>query len=179
MNKFQSQVFFEYGKSKMTNATLEHVNITVSDPDQTDTDGDNTGDECDFDDDNDGVCDGEAAVASVCTAGPDNCPLDANPDPTATDGDGAGDACDGDSDGEGVPDDVDACPMTVTGELVDADGCSVADLCPCDNEWKNHGAYVRCVTHATNAQFAAGLITGAEQGAIDSAAGSSNWGKKN
>jgi serine protease len=52
-------------------------------PDQTDTDGDGTGDACDDDDDDDTVPD---------TA--DNCPSDYNPDQTDTDGDGTGDACD-------------------------------------------------------------------------------------
>lgn len=51
--------------------------------DQTDTDGDGTGDACDPDDDNDGVSDGS-----------DNCPLSANADQSDVDSDGIGDVCD-------------------------------------------------------------------------------------
>jgi hypothetical protein len=58
------------------------------------------------------------------------------------------------------------------------DGCSVSQLCPCDGQWKNHGAYVSCVAHATNDFVAAGLITEEEKDAIVSAAGSSDCGKK-
>jgi hypothetical protein len=84
----------------------------------------------------------------------------------------------GDDDNDGVPNDVDACPMTVTGETVNADGCSVADLCPCDNGWKNYGTYVSCVAHASNDMKKAGLISGAEQGALVSAAAQSSCGAR-
>jgi hypothetical protein len=53
-------------------------------PDQTNTDGDPTGDACDLDDDDD---DGVDAAA-------DNCPLTPNPDQIDSDEDGLGDACD-------------------------------------------------------------------------------------
>jgi hypothetical protein len=84
----------------------------------------------------------------------------------------------GDDDNDGVPNDVDACPMTVTGETVNADGCSVADLCPCDNGWKNYGTYVSCVAHASNDMKKAGLISGAEQGALVSVAAQSSCGAR-
>lgn len=54
----------------------------VSNPDQTNTDGDLLGDVCDPDDDNDGVNDSA-----------DNCPLTWNPRQEDADGDGVGDAC--------------------------------------------------------------------------------------
>ena len=67
--------------------------VAVSNPDQTDMDGDSIGDFCDEDDDdadNDGVPD----VA-------DNCILDFNPAQADTDGDGTGDACNDDDDEDG------------------------------------------------------------------------------
>jgi predicted outer membrane repeat protein len=67
---------------------------------QNDTEGDNVGDACDPDDDDDGICDGgmasfdPGAPAEGCTAGPDNCPLTVNVDQLDSDLDGDGDACD-------------------------------------------------------------------------------------
>jgi hypothetical protein len=134
--------------------------------DQRDTDGDGQGDVCDADDDNDGVPDTG-----------DNCPLVANPDQADFDHDGIGDACDTDDDNDGVPDGTDSCPNTAAGAVVNAAGCSIDQLCPCASSWKNHGAYVSCVAHATNDFVAAGLLTGAEKGVIQSAAGASDCGK--
>ena len=67
---------------------------------QLDTDSDGIGDECDPDDDDDGIPDAE-----------DVCPLKADPAQEDSDGDGIGDACDtedgvSDSDEDGLPDDV-------------------------------------------------------------------------
>jgi hypothetical protein len=138
------------------------------DPGQGDNDGDGAGDVCDPDDDNDGVDDGD-----------DNCPLDANSDQTDTDGDGDGDACDSDDDDDGVPDGDDECPATELGALVDEFGCSIDQYCPCENSWKNHGAYVSCVAHATNDFVDLGLLTETEKGEIMSAAGQSDCGHKN
>ena len=45
-----------------------------------------------------------------------------------TDSDGKGDVCDADDDGDGVSDDVDQCPDTPNGEMVDANGCSNSQL---------------------------------------------------
>lgn len=61
---------------------------------------------------------------------------------------------------------------------VNADGCALADLCPCASAWKNHGAYVSCVAKAGNAFVAAGLFTPAEKDAATSAAAESTCGKK-
>jgi hypothetical protein len=60
--------------------------------------------------------------------------------------------------------------------VVGADGCSIAQICPCANNWNNHGAYVSCVSHAANDFFAAHLITAAQRSAIVSAAGQSSCG---
>ena len=54
-----------------------------------------------------------------------------------------------DADRDGVNGSFDLCPDTADGELTDADGCSVAQLCPCDGRaeeaWRNHGHYLVCV----------------------------------
>ena len=134
---------------------------------QLDSDQDGAGDACDPDDDNDGVLD---AV--------DNCPLDANPDQGDADGDGAGNACDTDDDNDGVLDATDQCLSTAAGATVNPAGCSIADLCPCANDWKNHGAYVSCVAHTAEDFVAAGLITDAEKDALVAEAAQSNCGKK-
>lgn len=150
----------------------------LSDPSQTDTDGDLIGDACDFDDDNDGICDGSNAIEATCTAGPDNCSLHYNSDQADFDGDGLGDVCDSDADNDTVADGIDACLQTGAGEVVATDGCSVNDLCPCSNSWKNHGAYVRCVAHASEDFVVAGLITDVEKDTIVSTAGMSICGAK-
>ena len=138
----------------------------VANPNQTDTDSDAVGDACDADDDKDGFED----VA-------DNCPLVAN-DQADLDGDGSGDACDADVDGDGVDDGSDQCLLTVPGAITNADGCAIADLCPCDGGWKNHGTYVSCVSKAANDFAGQGLIGRSEKGAITSEAAGSQCGKK-
>jgi hypothetical protein len=70
----------------------------------------------------------------------------------------------------------DVCPYTEADQLVDANGCSIVDLCPCDNDWKNHGAFVRCVAHASEDFLDASLITEAEKDDIVSAAAQSECG---
>lgn len=138
----------------------------IANADQTDTDSDGLGDACDADDDGDEIVD----IA-------DNCPLIPNAGQEDLDGDGAGDACDADIDGDGVRDDADACLLSPPGEVVDLSGCAVADLCPCDNGWKNHGAYVTCASKAAKSFVEQGLIAKAEKGAITSAAARSQCGK--
>jgi hypothetical protein len=67
-----------------------------------------------------------------------------------------------DADHDGVPDETDRCPNTPTGTVVNAQGCSIAQLCPCDGPWQNHAEYVRCVVRYAWEFYRQGLIT-AEQ----------------
>jgi hypothetical protein len=143
----------------------------VANSDQADTDGDEVGDACDPDSDGDGDLN-EA----------DNCPLDANPDQADGDGDGLGDVCDPetntDLDNDGVPDDADRCLPTPEGQVVNAEGCSIAQLCPCDGPWKHGAAYLVCVAKTANDFRKDGLISVRELLEIVFEAGKSNCGKR-
>src|SRR5262249_46362313 len=68
-----------------------------------------------------------------------------------------------DADGDGVGDSLDQCPGTPAGAVVDAEGCSLDQLVPCEGpasggDWRNHGQYVSTFAHAANAFLAQGLI---------------------
>jgi Regulator of chromosome condensation (RCC1) repeat len=72
------------------------------------------------------------------------------------------------SDGDdGILDEGDQCLVTSAGETVDADGCAIPDLCPCDHPWKTHGACVSCVAQTAEDCVAAGLITAEVVGSTD------------
>ncbi|MFN8422677.1 MAG: thrombospondin type 3 repeat-containing protein [Anaerolineae bacterium] len=150
---------------------------TTFNPSQSDADGDGAGNACDSDDDGDGIADGG-----------DNCPLVANPSQADYDADGVGDACDPDDDGDGVADTDDGCPLGDLGGAVVIDGCATGvpnhvfasgcglndGIAACAANAANHGQFVSCVAALTNEWKKAGLITGAQKGAIVScAAGSS------
>lgn len=139
----------------------------VANPDQSDADSDGIGNVCDDDDDNDGVLDVT-----------DNCQYDPNPDQTDTDQDGTGDVCDTDSDGDGVLDGEDECLGTDTNDVINSSGCSVDQLCPCDNSWKNHGGYVKCVAHTAKDFLTDGLITVEQKQDYVSSAARSKCGHK-
>jgi hypothetical protein len=176
-------------------------------PDQADLDGDGQGDVCDLDDDGDGIpddvdncptsdnggqgdLDGDG-IGDSCDPDDDgddvadevdNCPLTANPGQSDFDGDLAGDACDDDDDDDGYLDVDDSCAATELGAHTDGAGCSSAqrldNTCPSDGEYRNHGAYIRCISHETEAQVNLGLITEEEKDAIVSQAAGSSIGKK-
>jgi hypothetical protein len=93
------------------------------------------------------------------------------------DHDGIPDLCDADADGDGVPNTQDACLATELGAAVDENGCSVLDLNPCDNGWKNHGAYVRAVVQTAEDFVARGLIDADGADAVVSEAARSSCGK--
>lgn len=141
--------------------------VNVTNADQSNHDSDTLGDACDDDDDGDGVLDAD-----------DNCPLVANADQSDFDLDGIGDACDADGDNDGLNDGLDQCLDTPAGSVVNDEGCAIADLCPCDSEWKNHGAYVRCNARVSNAFLDDGLISDAEKDDVMSLAGQSICGAR-
>jgi len=82
-----------------------------------------------------------------------------------------------DVDSDGVSNDEDACPDTPEGAVVDASGCSIAQLCPCDDGWRNHGRYVSCVAHAAEQFLAAELISEEQKDAEVSAAARTDCGR--
>jgi gliding motility-associated-like protein len=94
------------------NVTVTIVNNGV------DTDTDGIKDNCDDDDDNDGVLD------TV-----DNCPLTSNADQADNDNDDLGDVCDDDDDNDGVLDTVDNCPTTANPGQGDHDQDGIGDVC--------------------------------------------------
>jgi hypothetical protein len=92
-----------------------------------------------------------------------------------------------DTDGDGVPDDDDQCPASdlsstivingidtgIQSTGVNPAGCSFADLVTemietCLADAKNHGRFVRCVSHETNLLKRAKTITGKQKGKIQS-----------
>jgi hypothetical protein len=88
-----------------------------------------------------------------------------------------------DSDEDGVADSADLCPDTAQGAVVNADGCSIDQLAPCDGPasggtWKNHGQYVSSIAHAAEDFLAQGLITEDQKDVIVSNAARSRCGSK-
>jgi hypothetical protein len=88
-----------------------------------------------------------------------------------------------DSDNDGVNDCDDRCPDTSPGAVVNAEGCSLDQLVPCDGPvsggaWKNHGEYISTFVEATEEFLSLGLITEEEEGALISAAAQSKCGAK-
>jgi hypothetical protein len=83
-----------------------------------------------------------------------------------------------DSDHDGVPDFEDQCPGTPPDAVIDADGCSIEQLCPCEGPWRNHGQFVNCVKAATADFQRAGLISADEARSIVKDATTSHCGSR-
>jgi gliding motility-associated-like protein len=83
-----------------------------------DNDLDGAPDNCDTDDDNDGILDVN-----------DNCPLQANTNQADNDNDGIGNACDNDDDNDFVLDGYDNCPFIYNPSQQDVDNDGVGDIC--------------------------------------------------
>ena len=83
-----------------------------------DNDLDGMPDNCDDDDDNDGVLDVN-----------DNCPQQANTNQADNDQDGKGDICDNDDDNDGILDTVDNCPISSNSDQADRDRDGKGDVC--------------------------------------------------
>ena len=102
------------------NATSVTAIVTVSFDFTTTSDNDLDGapDNCDTDDDNDGILDVN-----------DNCPLQANTNQADNDNDGIGNACDNDDDNDFVLDGYDNCPFIYNPSQQDVDNDGVGDIC--------------------------------------------------
>ena len=110
----------------------------------------------------------------------DNCPWIRNPDQADFDGDGAGNVCDADDDDDGIADGADACDLSdlaptvvidgcdsATANLMGADGCTFADhIAGAAESARNHGNFVESVTRLMSAARSAGLVSGAQKGAV-------------
>ena len=87
-----------------------------------------------------------------------------------------------DTDGDGVDNDIDRCAGTRPGAVVDKEGCSIEQRCPCGGpapgeSWSSRGAYVRCVTEESFVFLQLGLITDEERGATMAWAARSDCGR--
>jgi hypothetical protein len=83
-----------------------------------------------------------------------------------------------DEDNDGIPDSLDQCPGTPPGAIVNAEGCSLDQLVPCEGPWRNHGQYVSTIARISESFREQGLITERQRDDIISAAARSDCGDK-
>jgi hypothetical protein len=81
-----------------------------------------------------------------------------------------------DCDFDGVPNANDSCDGTNSVDVVDTEGCSIEQLCPCSGPWANHREYVRCVREQAFRFWREKRINVAERNAIIKAAEKSSCG---
>jgi hypothetical protein len=67
-----------------------------------------------------------------------------------------------DCDNDGVPNAQDLCGETLFGALVNTNGCSVDQICPCEG-WLEHADYFACVERVSAEFESAGAITSAQR----------------
>jgi hypothetical protein len=83
-----------------------------------------------------------------------------------------------DTDADGVPDFRDACGNTPAGSLVNSEGCTIQQLCPCAGPWRNHGDYVNCIQRAIGSFVREALITPATTRTLLRDAANSDCGRR-
>lgn len=121
---------FDYDHPNRGNRPFPDNCPTVRNADQRNADGDEAGDACDPDDDNDNILDRATP--------PDNCRTTANPLQEDANRDGVGDACAVDADGDGVVDERDNCPSGPgNANQLDADEDGLGDACDDDDDFDN------------------------------------------
>jgi hypothetical protein len=81
-----------------------------------------------------------------------------------------------DDDNDGVPNDDDRCPDTPPGAGIDQNGCTIKQLCSCEQA-RNHGQYVSCVARTSTKFVRAGYIGARDKRAIMAEAAQSQCGK--
>lgn len=65
----------------------------------------------------------------------------------------------------------------LVGEPVNASGCAISQLCPCEQNWKAKGAYTSCVAKTANTFLAAGLISAQKRAQTMTTAAKATCGK--
>jgi len=81
-----------------------------------------------------------------------------------------------DCDYDGVPNGHDVCPASPPGSVVDATGCSIAELVPCDGPWINHKVYVKSFTEVAMRFWKEGKLTVGERNRLIKQAEDSSCG---
>lgn len=81
-----------------------------------------------------------------------------------------------DCDYDGVPNSQDLCSDTPPGVVVNTNGCSIDQLCPCSGPLKDHREYVKCVKEQALGFWKEGRISQSERHDIVKQAEQSNCG---
>lgn len=88
-----------------------------------------------------------------------------------------------DADTDTINDVADFCPETDYAAVVDGEGCSIAQLVPCEGpkdssrRWRNHGEYVSMLARATESFLVKELISHSEGDAIMAEGAQSSCGR--